>query len=85
MLCRTFDIVVVALNLKPHDFSRAAEERPVVFLQHGLLCSSADWVVATPTKGLGTVSILTFVLFARRVVSIYCPKQPQLKDWEQFH
>jgi len=32
-----------------------AENRPVVFLQHGLLCSSADWVVATPTKGLGYI------------------------------
>jgi len=27
--------------------------RPVVFLSHGLLSSSADWVIATPSKGLG--------------------------------
>ena len=34
----------------------------MVFLQHGLLCSSADWVVATPTKGLGkTLHVLSFV------------------------
>ena len=25
----------------------------MVLVQHGLLCSSADWVVSTPSKGLG--------------------------------
>ena len=25
----------------------------VCYLQHGLLCSSADWVIPTPSKGLG--------------------------------
>jgi len=29
--------------------------RPVIFLQHGLLCSSADWVMPTPSKGLGYI------------------------------
>merc|ERR550519_983953 len=29
--------------------------RPVVFVQHGLLCSSADWVLADPVKGLGYI------------------------------
>ena len=28
--------------------------RPVVFVQHCLLCSSADFLVAYPTKALGT-------------------------------
>ena len=32
---------------------REPENREVVFLQHGLLCSSADWVLATPSKALG--------------------------------
>lgn len=27
----------------------------VAFLQHGLICSSADWVIAGPGKGLGIV------------------------------
>ena len=29
--------------------------RPVIFVQHGLLCSSADWVIPYPTKGLGYI------------------------------
>ena len=28
--------------------------RPVVFIQHGLLCSSADFVLSDPPKALGT-------------------------------
>lgn len=27
--------------------------RPVVFIQHGLLCSSADFVLSDPPKALG--------------------------------
>jgi len=27
----------------------------VVYLQHGLLCSSADWIMPTPAKGLGYI------------------------------
>ena len=29
------------------------ETRPVVYVQHGLLCSSADWVMGHDTKSLG--------------------------------
>ena len=29
--------------------------RPVVFVQHGLLCSSADFVLSDPPKALGTI------------------------------
>ena len=28
-------------------------ERPAVYLQHGLLCSSADYVMGIPEKSLG--------------------------------
>ncbi len=27
--------------------------KPVVYLQHGLLCSSADWVMGPPDQSLG--------------------------------
>ena len=29
--------------------------RPVIYLQHGLLCSSADWVMGIPEKSLGYI------------------------------
>ncbi len=34
----------------------SGEVRPAVFLQHGLLCSSADWVIPYPAKGLGKLT-----------------------------
>ena len=36
------------------------EIRPIVYLQHGLLCSSADWVMGIPEKFLGRY-LLIFV------------------------
>ena len=32
--------------------------RPVVYMQHGLLASSADWVMGYDTKSLGNYSII---------------------------
>ena len=39
----------------PHGLNNKDLEgpRPVILVQHGLLCSSADWVISTPSKGLG--------------------------------
>ncbi len=31
----------------------AGEIKPAVLLQHGLLMSSTDWILADPSKGLG--------------------------------
>ena len=33
----------------------AKRARPVVFLQHGLLCSSSDWVLNPTDRGLGKI------------------------------
>ena len=35
-----------------------AQPRPVVFVQHGLLCSSADWVLSDPPKALGSILLV---------------------------
>jgi lysosomal acid lipase/cholesteryl ester hydrolase len=34
-----------------------------IYLQHGLLCSSADWVIPGPGKGLGRYFLCLFVVF----------------------
>ena len=33
-----------------------------MLVQHGLLCSSADWVMSTPAKGLGKKLFYNIVL-----------------------
>lgn len=37
--------------------SRQATNKPVVFLQHGLLSSSVDWVINFPSQSLGEQSL----------------------------
>jgi len=50
----TDDGYILTIHRIPYGkLNRDLQDRPVVFLQHGLLCSSADWVVADPSKGLG--------------------------------
>jgi len=51
----TEDGYILALHRIPHGINNKDENvtRPVVYVQHGILCSSTDWVIATPSKGLG--------------------------------
>ena len=38
---------------KKSPYVKGEEPRPAVYLQHGLLSSSADWVLGAPEKYLG--------------------------------
>ena len=51
----TEDGYILALHRIPHGKTNGDDEgsRPVIFVQHGILASSADWVLSTPAKGLG--------------------------------
>ena len=53
---QTEDCYILEMHRIPHgkDQSRnPATPRPAVYLQHGLLSSSADWVISIPEKSLG--------------------------------
>ncbi|XP_023341267.1 lipase 3 [Eurytemora carolleeae] len=50
----TPDGYILALHRIPYGKTNSdPANREVVFVQHGLLCSSADWIMSTPSKGLG--------------------------------
>ncbi|XP_069680363.1 lipase 3-like [Periplaneta americana] len=51
----TTDGYFLTLHRIPHGRGNATSSKgrkPVVFLQHGILCSSADWVIVGPGKAL---------------------------------
>ncbi|XP_046395248.1 lipase 3-like [Ischnura elegans] len=54
---QTDDGYVLKLHRIPHGKSGRSlrREQKVVFLQHGLLCSSADWVMMGPKEGLAFI------------------------------
>ena len=52
----TKDGYILGVHRIPHgrgEHKKANASRPVAFLQHGLLCSSADWVVNLKNESLG--------------------------------
>jgi len=53
----TEDGYILALHRIPHGKTNGDDEgpRPVIFVQHSILASSADWVLSTPAKGLGFI------------------------------
>ncbi|XP_065684847.1 lysosomal acid lipase/cholesteryl ester hydrolase isoform X1 [Hydra vulgaris] len=51
-LVTTDDGYILTLHRIPHGSKTLSSIRPVVFLQHGLLCSSADWVMNKPDGSL---------------------------------
>lgn len=51
---QTDDKYILTMHRVPYGRNCSAEEsKGVVLLQHGILCSSADWVFTGPEKGLG--------------------------------
>ncbi|XP_017772755.1 PREDICTED: lipase 3-like [Nicrophorus vespilloides] len=52
----TSDGYNLTLHRIPHGIDQTySEGRPIAYVQHGLLCSSADWVVPGPEKGLAYI------------------------------
>ncbi|CAH2066163.1 unnamed protein product, partial [Iphiclides podalirius] len=53
----TEDKYVLEMHRVPYGRNQSdkVEQRPVAFLQHGLLSSSAEWVLMTPGKGLAYI------------------------------
>lgn len=54
---QTPDGYILELHRIPYGKkSGPAENKPVAFVQHGILASSADWVIAGPDRGIGELS-----------------------------
>ncbi|KAK4872302.1 hypothetical protein RN001_016426 [Aquatica leii] len=52
----TTDGYILTLHRIPHGKGdSSSKNRPAVYVQHGLLCSSADWLLAGPEKSLGYI------------------------------
>ena len=51
----TEDGYILALHRIPQEkgVEEEAGQRPLILVQHGILCSSADWVMSDPAKALG--------------------------------
>lgn len=58
----TEDCYILEMHRIPHGKNEVTADvhstRPVVLLQHGLLCSSADWVMGSDYNSLGNYTTL---------------------------
>lgn len=48
----TEDGYILTMHRIPHGKNSTSRSTKVIYLQHGLLCSSGDWVLMGPEKGL---------------------------------
>ena len=58
----TEDCYILEMHRIPHGKNDIKDNRtrPVVYLQHGLLCSSADWVMGSSDNSLGKNLLTVF-------------------------
>ena len=58
-MATTDDGFILEMHRIPHGKTNSelykSGTRPVVYLQHCLLCSSADFLIPDPSKALGTI------------------------------
>jgi lysosomal acid lipase/cholesteryl ester hydrolase len=52
----TADGYILELHRITRQTNSSQEGKPVALVMHGLLCSSAAWVLSGPEKGLGKAS-----------------------------
>lgn len=57
---------ILELHRIPHGSDGPSPNRPAIFLQHGILSSSADWILSGTEKGLG----ILISIFLKAVVFI---------------
>ena len=59
-IVETKDCYKLTLHRIPHGRNESFSNglRPIVFLQHGLLCSSADWIMGNADDSLGIITLM---------------------------
>lgn len=48
-----YNLTLHRIPYSRHDDLSALTRKPAVLVQHGILCSSTDWVIAGPNSSLG--------------------------------
>ena len=65
----TEDCYILEMHRIPHGKNDIKDNktRPVVYLQHGLLCSSADWVMGSSDNSIGTILFINFSFYSYKL------------------
>jgi lysosomal acid lipase/cholesteryl ester hydrolase len=70
----TEDGYILTMHRIPYSPASNSSEiaRPIVFLQHGLISSSVDWVIMGPGKALGKLKFMLGFHIFRQHISTNC-------------